>query len=574
MIQEINNISQSWFSAYSVMFLINLIFSLSIIALLYLLKEQKAILLKIISMAAIIKLMIPPFIAFDISRLGIFKNTRSAGNLEISYSSIDAIALTMPKQAAIRLSFESWLFLFWIIGSFGLIALFLFHRIKLQMYISGSKNIAISSHILPKIPSINFRFRITGYEHSPFVAGIFRPVIYLPVIWHELPDDKKKLILAHEIAHIKAGDRLFTPLISIARVINFANPFAWILIDKYFDFSERNCDDYAIESLKSDKITYIKNILDICRTFSRNSAAMNASTGFSRNHKKMLSRIKYQLKRRENIMKKPAITTFAVFAITFAVVLFSMKPAVAQQEKDITIDKIELTETGTIKAMIHIDENGNYRTVEKEFENFDDIDDFLEEELGHIDALKDDEDEEYDFDIKEILNEIGDFSFETDTTGGKKMMKFRFQMGDGKEETIELDAAGIDVSENGSGNVEVKANDKDVEVMEENGEGKKVKTIVKSKSIVIDGDEVDLHDEDDEDVDVDVEFENNGKDGETIKIMVTEDGEIEEEISIPMSISAESSVEDDGVIMIKINEDGKVIEKKIRIDADSNIEVE
>lgn len=60
---------------------------------------------------------------------------------------------------------------------------------------------------------------------SPFVLGLFRPRIYLPV---DLEEEKLPHIVAHEQAHIRRKDHLWKPLGFALLALHWFNPLLWL----------------------------------------------------------------------------------------------------------------------------------------------------------------------------------------------------------------------------------------------------------------------------------------------------------------------------------------------------------
>src|SRR5436190_3032414 len=64
---------------------------------------------------------------------------------------------------------------------------------------------------------------------APVTVGIFAPTILLPVTWRAWPDDKVRVILAHELAHIERRDSLVSLVAHINRCLFWFHPLAWWL---------------------------------------------------------------------------------------------------------------------------------------------------------------------------------------------------------------------------------------------------------------------------------------------------------------------------------------------------------
>lgn len=98
---------------------------------------------------------------------------------------------------------------------------------------------------------------------SPFVLGLFRPRIYLPF---SLENGERELVLAHERAHITAGDHIIKPLGWLMLAAHWYNPLVWLAYALFCRDIELACDERVVRSLSlSDRADYSQALLDLSR---------------------------------------------------------------------------------------------------------------------------------------------------------------------------------------------------------------------------------------------------------------------------------------------------------------------
>lgn len=98
---------------------------------------------------------------------------------------------------------------------------------------------------------------------SPFVLGLFRPRIYLPF---SLENGERELVLAHERAHITAGDHIIKPLGWLLLAAHWYNPLVWIAYALFCRDIELACDERVVRGLSlSDRADYSQALLDLSR---------------------------------------------------------------------------------------------------------------------------------------------------------------------------------------------------------------------------------------------------------------------------------------------------------------------
>lgn len=101
------------------------------------------------------------------------------------------------------------------------------------------------------------------WEHpslrSPFILGLFRPNIYLPM---GIAGPARQFILHHERAHLRRWDHVVKPICWLALAIHWFNPFAWGAFLLMSRDIEAACDESVIRKLGSEvKADYSATLL-------------------------------------------------------------------------------------------------------------------------------------------------------------------------------------------------------------------------------------------------------------------------------------------------------------------------
>ncbi len=85
------------------------------------------------------------------------------------------------------------------------------------------------------------------WSATPFVLGVFRPVLVLPMGW--AVDGK---VILHELLHLKYRDIWAGWLTTLFRCLHWCNPFLWFVFDKIGSDRESLCDQRALERLSGE----------------------------------------------------------------------------------------------------------------------------------------------------------------------------------------------------------------------------------------------------------------------------------------------------------------------------------
>ena len=96
--------------------------------------------------------------------------------------------------------------------------------------------------------------------NTPFVIGIIKPKIYLPL---GLSQSERSYVLKHEQTHIRRFDYLLKPLAYFVLCIHWFNPLVWISFLLMSRDMEMSCDESVLKSMGTDiKKEYSSSLLN------------------------------------------------------------------------------------------------------------------------------------------------------------------------------------------------------------------------------------------------------------------------------------------------------------------------
>jgi TonB family protein len=82
----------------------------------------------------------------------------------------------------------------------------------------------------------------------PMTFGFFRPTVFLPEGAAEWPEERRRLVLLHELAHVRRGDAATQWLARAALSLHWWNPLAWMAWRAFLKERERAADDLVLEA--------------------------------------------------------------------------------------------------------------------------------------------------------------------------------------------------------------------------------------------------------------------------------------------------------------------------------------
>ena len=151
----------------------------------------------------------------------------------------------------------------WAVGVAGMLAYALISYLRLKKRVSTAF-------------SIGKNIRQSEYVDSPFVLGLFRPVIYLPI---RLDSADMEPVIAHELTHIRRKDHWWKPLGYTLLAVHWFNPLMWVAYILLCRDIELACDEQVIAGMDSQSRADYTQALVACAVNRRTIAACPLAFG-------------------------------------------------------------------------------------------------------------------------------------------------------------------------------------------------------------------------------------------------------------------------------------------------------
>ena len=118
------------------------------------------------------------------------------------------------------------------------------------------------------------RVRLLASAEVPvaMTAGIRRPVLLLHENARKWPADRRRVVLLHELAHVRRSDWLTFLVAELAAAVYWFHPLVWLARREARWSGERACDDLVLDSGTKPSV-YAAHLLGIVRTFAPGARA-------------------------------------------------------------------------------------------------------------------------------------------------------------------------------------------------------------------------------------------------------------------------------------------------------------
>jgi beta-lactamase regulating signal transducer with metallopeptidase domain len=225
---------------------------------------------------------------------------------------------------------------------------------------------------------------------SPMTWGFWRPIIALPAEAQEWPGERLRVVVRHELAHVKRWDCLTQEIAHLVCALYWFNPLAWLAADRMRAERERACDDFVLNA-GARPSEYAGHLLGIARQFAslnlQGAVAMARPSGLQQRVLAILDR----RRQRRLITKTTAMfIVFAIFGLGLLIggcsnkhssEMWSLKQSeIAPQLKSFVAEKEAQAEAASktqgqkmpaeFRSFFAAAAKGNWLAVSNEFENF------------------------------------------------------------------------------------------------------------------------------------------------------------------------------------------------------------
>jgi uncharacterized protein (TIGR03067 family) len=99
----------------------------------------------------------------------------------------------------------------------------------------------------------------------PMTWGVLQPVVLLPEQAQQWPEPVRRLVLLHELAHIKRWDVSFQLMGRLATAVYWFHPLAWYALCRLRADCECACDDYVVH-VGARRTDYAQQLVDLARS--------------------------------------------------------------------------------------------------------------------------------------------------------------------------------------------------------------------------------------------------------------------------------------------------------------------
>jgi HEAT repeat protein/beta-lactamase regulating signal transducer with metallopeptidase domain len=162
----------------------------------------------------------------------------------------------LAEASASRVANISWqqtLLAVWLLGAAAILARILVGLLAISWLSRRTQEITDAAW-LPMARAVardmavtpRLRFLRSGRASMPVAAGIFRPAVIMPADADGWSESRLRVVLLHELAHVRRRDCLTHVLGQAACAFHWFNPLTWLAVKRARTERERACDDLVL----------------------------------------------------------------------------------------------------------------------------------------------------------------------------------------------------------------------------------------------------------------------------------------------------------------------------------------
>ncbi len=256
--------------------------------------------------------------------------------------STPVIVNQLPKINSINLhnvndSFGEILLVIYFVGVLVCLAYIIFSYIGFRRDIfrwgKKTRNYEIQTILKDEKRRLNIKGHVTllicKKVSSPMLFGLIKPTLVLPSEAYR--PEELRMILTHELVHLKRNDILIKTILTIASVVHWFNPAVHLMVKQANKDMEQSCDDSVLNGCNVEEKKVYCNIILNTAVLNNNAAGHVFSTNIVTNRKNLESRIKGIF---DSSKKKRGIITF-IAVILFVIISATIFNAANAEETEI-----------------------------------------------------------------------------------------------------------------------------------------------------------------------------------------------------------------------------------------------
>jgi beta-lactamase regulating signal transducer with metallopeptidase domain len=318
----LNDLGAAWATYFGPVVVQNTVFLAVVLVVLHLLRNASARVRYVVGLIGMIKLLLPPFVPI---RLSESTNAILVPLSQFASSAAPITSAVRPEPLAPLAERPEWvglLFAAWL----GVTAIYIIgtviSTIHLRLALGDAND--ITETLAPQFVGVT---RIGLYQSNriamPLTVGVLPTKIFVPAVWNQWSEECRRMIIRHEVAHIRRRDGIVQILQILAQSLYFFHPLVWFLNRRINEYREMACDDAATGLGSGTRLRYSRHLANIAESAILSPLTGDSVSALLRRKHELLNRIQYQMKEGKMSLLSRSKTAFMLVGLILLVVPLS-----------------------------------------------------------------------------------------------------------------------------------------------------------------------------------------------------------------------------------------------------------
>jgi len=320
MIQMLNSAGAGWGEFIFLAVVQNTAFLAVVLLVLRLLRNAPARVRYLVALAGLVKLVLPPFLPIpDVAVMAENAPDGYGGMIPFVSGAAGGSAADISLPAGESLTLAGALLGIWALIALAGLLYSVAGSVRLALRLRGAS--AAGTKDLPAVAGIG-RVRVLRSDRiaMPITVAFLPGRIYVPASWDGWTGSCRRMVLLHEMAHLKRRDGVFLMMQIIVRTVYFFHPLVAVLDRRLSEYREMACDDATVGMNRDSGVEYSRYLVEIAESVMRCPAVCGSASALIRRKNELLRRVSYQLE--EGRMR--SISRTRVMSLAAAIVLLAV----------------------------------------------------------------------------------------------------------------------------------------------------------------------------------------------------------------------------------------------------------
>jgi beta-lactamase regulating signal transducer with metallopeptidase domain len=257
-----------------------------------------------------------------------------------------------PKREASAWNAFDWkiaLALAWMAGAVAVMARLAVGAGRVWLLTRRAQGVESSWIALARTLAVRLRLRRrvrifkTDRISAPMTWGLTRPVVLLPEDADEWSSERRWVVMAHELTHVKRRDCLIQALAQLACAVYWFNPLVWVAARRLRVERELACDDHVLET-GAKASDYASHLVQIASSFGAANCGSPVAVGMACSHLESRVRSILDPNARRRGVNGLKVALAAVIAVVLTTPLAMLRPwGAAEAAGGTNVNLINLT---------------------------------------------------------------------------------------------------------------------------------------------------------------------------------------------------------------------------------------